>query len=274
MNSNRERLFAALAQKETWVTDLPPWMLSPGTIESLRRESRLAVVEISGRDSVAAAIKAGREGRFDAVLPTIVYTGTEYGDWEVPLRQVSRLKRLLDSESVRTFDPIFLGDPRFFRLLSGRHMATIQDRFGFYSPCPGCHLYLHSIRIPLSKALGSSVIVAGERASHDGRMKLSQLPGNLEVFESFVRRFGPTLLLPLREIVSGEQVEVLIGEPWDQGDQQMDCVLSRNYWGVEGPHPFDPDRVRGYLEEFAIPLADRVIRAYLEGTEPDYESVP
>ena len=40
------------------------------------------IAEIAGKDSVSAVIKFMKENPGTVVIPTIVYTGTEYGDRE------------------------------------------------------------------------------------------------------------------------------------------------------------------------------------------------
>jgi len=50
-------------EKSESVIQLPEWLLSRKAVESFREiSSRLAIVEIAGRDSVAAVIKAVEEG--------------------------------------------------------------------------------------------------------------------------------------------------------------------------------------------------------------------
>ncbi|MCF8037391.1 MAG: hypothetical protein K9K62_11005, partial [Desulfobacteraceae bacterium] len=45
---------------------------------------------------------------------------------------------------------------------------------GHYTPCTGCHLYLHAVRIPLARMLGNVPIIGGERESHSGKVKVNQ----------------------------------------------------------------------------------------------------
>jgi hypothetical protein len=59
--------------------------------------STLAIAEIAGRDSVAAAVAAVREHGFDTLLPTIALTGTEIGDFDAPYRAVERLTELFSA---------------------------------------------------------------------------------------------------------------------------------------------------------------------------------
>ncbi|MES0349995.1 MAG: hypothetical protein ABUK19_04690, partial [Desulfobacteria bacterium] len=76
------RLKELFLNKPECVIDLPEWLLSPEKVETYRSMSGLAIVEIAGRDSVAAAVKGVEEEGFTDLLPTYVYTGTEHGQWE------------------------------------------------------------------------------------------------------------------------------------------------------------------------------------------------
>src|SRR5450759_3972553 len=53
-------------------------------LDSVAALPSVAIAEIAGRDSVAAAVAAVRERGFRTILPTAVYTGTEYGDHDAP----------------------------------------------------------------------------------------------------------------------------------------------------------------------------------------------
>ena len=65
--------------KSDLVIDFPKWLLSEQSIENYRSISKLALVEIAGRDSIAAPVKSRQEYGFTDLLPTYIYTGTEYG---------------------------------------------------------------------------------------------------------------------------------------------------------------------------------------------------
>jgi hypothetical protein len=135
----------------------------------------LAIVEIAGRDSVAAAVAAVREHGYRTLVPTIAFTGTETGDRQAPMRAVRVLRGLL-GERVHVREPIALSDPALWSAMNARPAAEIQQRFGVYSPCLACHLYLHLLRVPLAWSEDGAPVIAGERETHDGRIKLSQTP--------------------------------------------------------------------------------------------------
>jgi hypothetical protein len=266
-------LLALLSQKPELVISFPDWLLSPTVIDALRETEGVALAEIAGRDSVAAVLAAVEEHPIKSVLPTIAYTGTEFGDWEEAVATSRFVAERLRGHGITVFDPVFLGSPRFWWLLCGRYISTLFRRFGFYTPCLGCHLYLHALRIPLARLTGALYIMSGERERHDGRVKVNQVASALDAYAVFVRRYGVELLLPLRSIHSGEEIERIIGQKWKEGGGQLECVLSKNYQDTDGFVPYDEVAIRRFFEEFAFPLAEGVVRAYLEGESPDFETL-
>lgn len=264
-----------LRDKPELISSFPDWMLPSETAEALKKARSPAVVEIAGRDSVAAAIRAVNELPIDAVLPTIVYTGTEFGDWEVPFEKVNLLKKLLaDKEpDVAVYEPVVLGAPRLWRALNGRYVSALFERYGFYTPCVGCHVYVHAIRVPLAKATGCRFVIAGERESHDGRIKINQISDALDAYVDLLARFDVELLLPLRHVASGTEVEELVGGTWNEGAGQLVCVLSGNYRKSTGDVTYDVTAVKRFLDEFAIPVADPAVNGYLAGETPDYSKL-
>jgi hypothetical protein len=148
---------------------------------------------------------------------------------------------------------------------------VLFSRFGFSTPCLGCHLYLHALRIPLARLIGAPYVIAGEREQHDGRIKVNQVASALDVYIAFARQFVVELLLPLRNIHAGEEIERIIGQEWKEGGGQLECVLSKNYQDSHGSVAYDEAALQRFFEEFAFPIAETVVRAYLEGKEPNYD---
>jgi hypothetical protein len=247
------------------VWPLPDWMLPSERVYELKREPSLAVTEIAGRDSIAAAFLAAGTDRFSALLPTIAFTGTEYGDWTAPFRAVRKLEALVGG-AVKVYSPVVVGAPAFWKELCGSPNYRVQEEFGFYSPCAGCHLYFHALRIPLALELGSSVIIAGERTSHDGRKKLSQTGISLEAWNGFCRSFGIELFMPLKEISSGAEVEKIFGKEEYGSSEQLECVLSGNYLGQDGRAVIEEEKLKRFLDRFALPLAERWVRKKIPST--------
>jgi len=229
------------------------------------------MVEIAGRDSVAAAARAVEEEGFTDLLPTYVYTGTEHGTWSSVADAVKRLADRLPQ--VRVHPLLVMGSPRFWQALNGRFMGELIARFGFVSPCIGCHLYLHSARIPLSMSLGKIPIIAGERESHDGVIKINQVEGALSRYEGLAREFGVRLLLPLRHVSGGGRIREILGFEWEEGKEQLGCVLSGNYRGADGVVSVSARQAAAYLETFAVPVTREIVAAYAGGRIPDHVKI-
>jgi len=145
--------------KSECVINLPEWLLPIGKINEYSSNRHLAIVEIAGRDSIAAAIKSVEKEKFTNLLPTFVYTGTEYGPWSSVMNAVERLSKRLPE--TRIHNPVVMGSPSFWQALNGRFISELISRYDFYTPCIGCHLYLHSIRIPLAIKVGNVSIISG-----------------------------------------------------------------------------------------------------------------
>ena len=157
-----------------------------------------------------------------------------------------------------------LGSPNFWWTLCGRYTTHLFNKYGFFSHCIGCHLYLHAIRIPLARKLESSLVIGGERESHDGRIKINQIGVALDAYQTLMNRFNIELLLPLRHIKSGMEIESIIGSEWDEGEQQLECVLSKNYREMDESVSFDENTIKRFLDEFALKKAEEIIQSYLK----------
>jgi hypothetical protein len=234
----------------------------------LKQFSCLAIGEIAGRDSMAALLVAAREKKFDALLPTVVYTGTEYGNWRFINKAISYLRKNI---KVPVLDLIVLGEPSLWQALNGRFISLIQKKFNFYSPCPGCHLYMHLIRLPLARLTGSKLLIAGERESHNGRVKINQLKEALDLYQEIVAGAGIELYLPVRHIREGQQIEKIVGANWPEGERQLKCALSGNYLDREGYPLSDSKAFRTYLHRFLKPVGKALVEVINKGEEsPNY----
>lgn len=252
-----DRIIEILSVKPELLTSLPEWMLSQRQIDEIRNTKRVAIAEIAGRDSIAAVLKACETEEIEAIVPTVAYTGTEYGNWEVSFEKIKIIKERLN---VKVFNTIVLGSPKFWWKLCGRYTTHLFETYGFCSLCTGCHLYFHSVRIPLAKMLHSDLIIGGERESHDGKIKINQTSIALDSYSKLVKKFNITLLLPLRNIDSGQSVEQIIGQKWEEGEEQLECVLSKNYLDPDGNVTIHEESVQRFFDEFALPTAEEFIR--------------
>ncbi len=224
----------------------------------------LCIGELAGRDSAAAIISAVEAGAMD-VLPTYVYTGTEYGDWAQLDENLTFLDRSLRRKGARLHPPIVLGDPALWAAICGRFSGEIAVRYGPCGFCTGCHLYMHICRVPLALRIGSAVIISGERESHQGRIKLNQTAGALDAYAEVLSSVGIELSMPLRFEESNAEIEKIVGSDWPEGGRQLDCVLGRNYEGADGRLVCDMSRYGAFLSEFLVPLGKQLLASILDG---------
>ncbi len=259
-----KRFLEILAAKPDLIADLPEWMLPGSTIDAVRKDQSAAIAEVAGRDSIAAVLRACEVRRIESILPTVAYTGTEYGDWSITFEKIDLLRERLERLNTRLYDPVVLGSPTFWGKLCGRYTTHFARKYGFYSPCVGCHLYFHAIRIPIAKKLSCCMIIGGERESHDGRLKVNQIRVSLDAYQSFVKKFGIELFLPIRHVRSGEEIASILDMSWNEGEQQLECVLSKNYVEADGSVSFREEAVIRYFEEFAFRTAEEMLKKFLD----------
>jgi hypothetical protein len=251
---------------------LDEYMIQPKA-KNLAGNPGLAIVELAGRDSVAAALAAVEERGLDTLLPTYVYTGSEHGPFSWIEEALARLTSRLPT-GANVLDPLIMGSPGFWRALNGGFMGELNRRYGLSPVCVGCHLYLHAVRIPLARLLGvdgkGAPIISGERESHDNKIKLNQVAPALDAYAALCSEFGVELMLPIRNVTDGSRIEKILGLAWPEGGEQLGCVLSGNYRGCDGQVDFNPKALIAFLNEFALPLTREVLDDYLDGRMPNH----
>lgn len=240
----------------------------------MRRESGLAIGEVAGRDSAAAIIKVASFDSVSAVLPTLVYTATEYGSWTTAFENIKRLKGQIEKGyKKRFYDTIILGDAELWWALNGRFLSVLLDRFGFYSPCLGCHLYMHLVRVPLAKELNCTKIISGEKIKHDRRIKINQTGIVLDAYRKILDYSGIELLFPIRDLSCGSDIVALVGDNWAEGEKQLRCVFSGNYRRLDNEVVYEESKIKKYLDEYIIPVGKGVLGAWEMKEKADYEEL-
>lgn len=231
-----------------------------------------ALVEIAGRDSIAAAVLLAERGELRRVLPAVVYTGTEYGDIQALPDNVERLRHLVEPLGVEVLKPVVLGSPLWWRATIGRVNSVLSRLYGPWHICIGCHMYLHAVRAPLAWEAGALRQVSGERLHHKGRVKINQIRQAVEAYRGVLARFGISLELPLLELDDEESIYSLAGD-WEEGEAQPDCVLSGNYRELDGRVSCDESRIRAYLDDYLVPVTGRILASLQDGGRVDYDAV-
>jgi hypothetical protein len=248
-------------------------ILSPSEIDILKNTPNLAIGEIAGKDSLAAIIKAAERDDIESVLPVAIYTGTLHGDWGKIQKTTSYIESEVKKRSNKqVYRLTVMGSPKLWGALNGRFMQVLFEKYGFFSPCLGCHLYFHSIVIPLAKKLNCKRIIAGERESHEGKIKLNQTAVAIDAYVSMLKDFGIELILPLRYIQDNADIASIIGKEWKDEDQ-LSCVLSGNYKSVNGAVRYIASQSYDFFHRYAIPAASEIIKGILAKEKIDYPRV-
>ena len=233
----------------------------------------MAIGEVAGRDSAAAIIEAASRDLVGAILPSVIYTGTEYGDWSTISENIELIGRIVKEHKKPFFEPVLLGDAGLWWALNGRFLSALIDKFGFYTPCIGCHLYMHLVRVPLAKELDCRKIISGERTRHDQRIKINQSDIALDAYKEVLAHAGIELVLPVREISDGAEIDRLVGGGWAEGQKQLQCVLGGNYKLPDDNVAYDEDKAKRFLDEFIVPVGKKIVMAWATGDEVDYVEV-
>ena len=243
-------------------------------MNGLRELPGLVIGEVAGADSVAAVLLAMEDDDVVTLLPVAVYTGTECGDWQSLHRNVAFLREEAARRTGKeVLELTWMGAPQFWHAFVGRFMTEIIHRFGRYSPCLACHLFVHALRIPLARALGIQTIVGGDRERHGGSQKIDQLAGVIDATDLLFREFGLELRQPLRGTAKIEDVLELLGPGWQFGSPQPVCLFSRNYWPLDSSAEWREEEIMAFIDRHAVPVLRRIIAALIEGHSVDYVQV-
>lgn len=225
--------------------------------------------EFSGRDSVAAIMKVLENPNIKYILPIASFSGTEYGNYDQIYdnyeKMVNEINRKYNNEKI-IYPLMEYNREDLWHLMNGRFLGVLSQKYEYVTPCIGCHLYFHLIKLNMAKQL-SGKIISGERESHDGRIKLNQHKLTLEVFDKIMKSLDIELLSPLRNIENSESIENLIGFEWKEGKDHPACVLSGNYLDKNAKAILDEEKLERYLNEFIVPMGNLVGTQVIEGTQ-------
>lgn len=220
------------------------------------------------RGNAAVESKVSRDGV--VIIPTIVYTGTEYGDKRSYYESIEFLGRKGAEAGIKLADTIELEDGRLWNLLCAKYQYMMNRKYGFYTPCVACHLFTHLMRLPLFKETGAEAIITGERHSHQGKLKANQHTETIKCFSEIFEKNGVKFIKPLLEIEDTKQVDDSIGdETVIARANDVKCVLSGNLQGFELEK--NTDKLKFYLEDFLKPAGIFCAEAML-ASDGEHES--
>ena len=265
---SKKNYLKIIAEKPDIFQKIPDFILEPKKIEEYRQIPNLAVGEISGLNNFEALKHTLSLKRFDAFLPTISYSGTEYGDWggEGSLF-LKKIKKTIEKElKVYCADPVVLGSPQFWWALNGRFAHELYERFGFNTHCYGCRLYAFALRVPLCKMIDAHLFIPSGH-ENDGM-------GCSMDCASVVARYCSILMASFgidvqHDFSAGSRERKINDDGHDERGKIIRCVLAGNCHRIDGSL-YEPKNLNVYYESFALPVAGRIMSRILSGTVFDY----
>ena len=231
--------------------------------------------EMAGRDSVAAILKVMEQDGVDQVLPVVTFAPVEYGETLVMEENHKLLCRQVRDRfgGKKEMGPLLYdSNQALWQVLNGVYTSEIQQRYGFYTPCIACHAYVHLMRMPIARKLGR-IVISGERESHDGRVKANQLGICLDSYQRILRHFDVELLIPLRHMKDGKEVEDLIGWEWAEGKAQPQCLFSGNDRDARGQSLIEESQIPAFLSGFLEPMCRTLGSLLLENPDADLQEM-
>ena len=221
----------------------------------------VVLTDFAGRDSVAAAIAWLERHEVGTLVPVADLVPTRFGDWRVYEDNWHNLRaRVADEFPAVRLTPWFVfEDVSAWKLLNGRYLDVLSQRFGFFTPCLGCHLHFYMMRAVLAEVVGASTLVSGEKELHGTRRKANQTREAVAAYAAFSAEHGVHQHFPIHQVTSEKEMQRLLGDDWKEGARQLRCVHSGNDRSLDGSLRFTPDQIRAYMHQFALPVAHHLV---------------
>lgn len=224
------------------------------------------VQEIAGRDSIAA-LNAYLQSQPEqtGVILSVAFAPTEFGN---PMQLYENTLVAYEIAQKNGLKVAFAAsrDVDIWRELNGKSAFKLSRKYGFYTPCIGCHAYLHLLRALIAVDTGASIIVSGERISHQGRFKINQDEMSISAYREVLAEFGIDFVTPIAEVSSDDEIASLLPFSWKEGELQMSCLYSGNSTIKDENVLKQINEARiDFLKEFLMPAMRRIILDYREG---------
>jgi len=248
---------------------LPDRILSAKRIEELRQIPRVAVGEIPGYGRLEPVLESLSVQRPDAFLPTIAYTGTEYGRWENLKHICVSLKKSVEKKlHIYCTEPVILGSPRFWWALNGLYLPQLYERFGLLGTCYGCRLYAFALRIPLCRTIEAHMFIPSVQGQHEGCAT-----GGCQA----LRKYGGIFMAGFGiEVVYNDSDKADMGQAVykkstkREEKEKLSCVLAPRIKINNAAKSDEYQNTKSFFESYAIPAVARIISKKLTGASVDY----
>ena len=260
---SKNKYLKIISEKPDIFGNIPELILPKEKAEELSRIPLLAIGEVSGMHNIEGIIHALSIKRPDAFLPTISYTGTEYGSWDVINKALKSMRKIIEKELRIYFaEPVLLGSPDFWWALNGYYANFIRNRFGFFSYCYGCRLYSFALRVPLSRIINADILIPADFGTQDSFDKIYNSTAAISYYQTLISGFGLDLAYStIREKVP-EDID------YDDGSK-MQCIIEDNNLETDASNR-EPSGLSAFFENYALPAVAKILSVTLSGVRADY----
>jgi hypothetical protein len=243
------------------IHDLVPEGMKDGY---LRIGRRVLLADFAGRDSIAACMQILKDEEIDTVIPVGDIVPSRYGDTDSYSQNWDALAQLIKKKNLNIdLKPWFIVDGQdFWKTLNERYVKQIMTKYGWFTPCIGCHFHFYAMRSVLVEILGNDniILASGEKRLHkNGKRKANQTDAAVKAYGKFSLEQGVDHRFPIHDFESEEQIGSLIGKEWEEGASQMSCIHSGNDRDDDGQLKYTDEQISEVMTEYILPMGKRYI---------------
>lgn len=226
--------------------------------------NRVLLTDFAGRDSIAACIQILKEEEIDTIIPIGDIVPSRYGGTDSYSHNWNTLAQIVKNNYVGVdLKPWFIVDGQdFWKTLNQRYVQQITGKFGWFTPCIGCHFHFYAMRSVLVEILGNYTIIlaSGEKRLHkNGKRKANQTDAAVKSYGKFSHERGIDHRFPIHNFEFEEQISSLVGAEWKEGGSQMSCIHSGNDQDDNGQLKFTEEQISEMMSEYIIPMGTKYI---------------
>lgn len=228
------------------------------------------IAEIAGKDSIAAVHMFIRTHANSKIIPSIVYTRTEYGGFESYFHSLKYLKKFGNSYGIDFKEIHYLYNEKLWNIICVKYQYQLHEKYGFYTPCIMCHLFTHLMRIPSCYNYGTTGIITGERFFHSSKIKINQHPLTVECFKKVMDYSGIGLIQPLLDIADTNIIDKEIGDiDIILHANDTKCILSGNLHG----YVIDEEMLKIFLDDYVYKIGIYIVDRFKSKKDINYEEL-
>lgn len=230
---------------------------------------RVLLTDFAGRDSIAACIQILNDEEIDTIIPIGDIVPSRYGGTDSYSQNWNTLAQLVKNNHVGVdLKPWFIVDGQdFWKTLNQRYVQQITGKFGWFTPCLGCHFHFYAMRSVLVEILGHYTIIlaSGEKRLHkNGKRKANQTDAAVKSYGKFSHERGIDHRFPIHNFEFEEQITSLVGAEWKEGGSQMSCIHSGNDQDDNGHLKFTEEQISEMMSEYIIPMGKKYIELKMD----------